>query len=55
MAPAICVTFPVPSHSGHTVDRAAEVPLPPQVSQISWRVIFELDLRTANGLPEVDG
>src|SRR5882672_12818801 len=31
IAPAICVTFPVPSHSGHTVEEPPVEPLPPQV------------------------
>src|SRR5580658_6060527 len=37
IAPAICVTFPVPSHSGQTVDAPPTLPLPLQVSHVSWR------------------
>ncbi len=37
IAPAICVTLPVPSHSGQTVELPPTLPLPLQVSQTSWR------------------
>src|SRR5690349_18840824 len=40
IAPAICVTFPVPSHSGQTVVLPPAVPLPPHVSHVSWRLMF---------------
>src|SRR5690348_6345161 len=39
IAPAICVTVPVPSHSGHTVTFLPDVPVPWQVSHVSWRKI----------------
>ena len=37
IAPAICVTVPVPSHSGHTATFPPAEPVPWQVSHISWR------------------
>src|SRR5438132_10087719 len=42
MAPAICVTLPVPSHSGQTVLLPLPVPEPPQVSHNSCRATFSL-------------
>src|SRR5271156_3878380 len=38
IAPAICVTLPVPSHSGQTVDELPVAPVPPQVWQVSCRL-----------------
>src|SRR5260370_129839 len=42
IAPAICVTVPLPSHSGQTVVPLPALPLPPQVSQTSCRATLSL-------------
>ena len=54
IAPAICVTLPVPSHSGQTVEVPPTVPLPLQVSQISWRATLRRTWVPRMDLPEID-
>src|SRR5882757_10514347 len=40
IAPAICVTVPLPSHSGQTATPLPELPVPWHVSHVSCREIF---------------
>src|SRR5260370_32609173 len=40
MAPAICVTLPLPLHSAQTVLAPGREPVPPHVAQLSCRAMF---------------